>query len=522
MRSWLYSVPLGLTLLCVSCLDQSEYDIDSVTWNPSVALPLINGNLKVTDLLNDEDSSHFKTDPNGLLYIEYDQALESQDIRELFSIPSKSVLKSFVLPGAIVPPHDKDIRSDSIQSTIDFGMSPEKLTEIALNTGNVSYSTALLPQSSQLNYEVYFVLSGFKSRTTGKSLNTVIKGNGNIDLSDYTLSLNDNKFDLKLVLVFKKSATSTTIAPSTSINVQLNFGNFKFIYIKGFLGDQTVSLDPQTIDMSVFDANIFKQAQISLAQPKVTLTIVNGNGVPVSANFVKLEARKEGASPLKVVLNPSNPVSLNYPTVLGDTKSTIISVTNVKELLDYAPTQMYYQADARINAGLISGSNFVLDTSEMKVNFHVEIPLWGNATNIVLQDTLDVNLTNTEDSEVTNASLKLKLSNEFPLDGSIQFVLTDEHYTPITSLLTEDQMHLIKGSTVNATGELQSVGAYDNSIELDKDKIDNLFKAKHLILVATLQTSRNTQGAAQDVKFKADYSLSVEAGILATLKLNVK
>ncbi len=72
MRSWLYSVLVGLTLLCVSCLDKSEYEIDSVSWNPSVALPLVNGQLQITDILNDDDSIHFKTDSDGLLYVEYD------------------------------------------------------------------------------------------------------------------------------------------------------------------------------------------------------------------------------------------------------------------------------------------------------------------------------------------------------------------------------------------------------------------------------------------------------------------
>ncbi|HEX8061501.1 MAG TPA: hypothetical protein VF473_11230, partial [Cyclobacteriaceae bacterium] len=221
MRNWLYSIPLGLLLFCVSCLDQSEYKIDKVVLNPSVALPLVSGNLHITDLLNKTDSIHVKTDTGGLLYIEYDHKLASQDIRQLFSVPSKSVSKSFVLPGAVVPAHTKDIRSDSIITTVDFGMSPEKLTEIALSAGGLSYTTQLIPQSSQLDYEVNLVLSGFKSRTTGKPVNVVAKGSGQVDLSNYTLTLNDNKFDMKLVLVFKKSATTTTIAPSTSINVQL-------------------------------------------------------------------------------------------------------------------------------------------------------------------------------------------------------------------------------------------------------------------------------------------------------------
>ncbi|MEI9918785.1 MAG: hypothetical protein WDO14_08275 [Bacteroidota bacterium] len=523
MRSWLYSVLVGLTLLCVSCLDKSEYEIDSVSWNPSVALPLVNGQLHITDILNDDDSIHFKTDSDGLLYVEYDKELQSTDIRKLFSIPSKSVAKSFILPGAVIPPHNNDIRSDSIISAIDFGMSPEKLNEIALNSGNVSFATSLLPQSSQLKYDMYLVLSGFKSRSTGKALNAVINGSGNIDLSDYTLSLTDNKFDLKLVLVFKKSTTSTTIAPATSVNVQLAFGDFKFIYIKGFLGDQVTSLEAQTVDLGIFDGGIFDQAEISLANPVVSINVINGNGVPVSADFVKIEARKQGSDPIKVLMNPANPVDLNFPTVLGDTKSTTVAVTNVKELLDYAPGQIYYQADARINSGLTSGNNFIMDTSQMRVNVHVEVPLWGSASGIVLQDTLDVDLSSAEDSDVETASLKLKLLNQFPLDGNIQFVLTDEHYAPITTLLTEDQSHLIEGSTVDANGELQSVGTYDNIIKLNDDKIENLFKAKHLIMIAALQTSRDGQtGTPPDVKFKADYSLSVEAGILATVKLNVK
>lgn len=521
MRSWLYSSALGFTLLCNSCIDQSDYELDGVALNPSLALPLVNGNLTIADMLSKGDSVAFKTYEDGLLYIGYEDGFDSQDVNDLFSIPDLAVQKSFVMPGITVPPHNKDIRSDSITSVIDFNMSPEKLTEVLLESGRIRVTTTLNPSASNLDYEVIVAIPSFKS-ATNQGLNQSVRGSADIDLTNYKLTLTDNKFDLKLVLVFRKTTSNTVISPATSVNINLSFGNFKFTHIKGFLGDQTTSLDPQTVDLGAFDGDIFKEAQISLAQPKVNFIVTNGNGIPCTINFVKLEARKPGAAPLAVVLNPANPVALAYPTVMGETKSTTISVSNVKALMDYAPTEFFYQVDARINPGLSSGSNFLFKTSKMDVKLNVEVPLWGSATGIVLKDTLDLDLENTETSEVTSASLKLKLVNQFPLDGNVQFYLTDDKYNIIGTLLLPDQTHIIKGSTVDADGELQAAGAYLGTIDLDATKIENVFDSKHIIIAATLQTSRNTTGAATDVKFMADYFLSIEAGVLAKLKLKVE
>jgi hypothetical protein len=366
------------------------------------------------------------------------------------------------------------------------------------------------------------VLNGFKSRTTGKTLNTVITDEGVIDISDYTLTLNGNKFDLKLVLVFRKSDSPVTIAPATSVNVKLGFENFEFDYIKGFLGDQSTSIDPRTVALGIFDQAIFDGGNISFAQPRVNLTVLNENGVPCTVHFVKLEARKEGANPISIALDPANPVSLGYPATMGGTETTVINVGNVKELMDYAPSEIFYQADVRVNEGLTSGDNFMIDSSAMIVRMNIEVPLWGSATGIVLQDTLNVNLEQVEGSEVVKASLKMNLVNEFPLGGDVQFILTDENYVPLTTLLLPGQTNIIQPSTVNADGELQAAGSYDGLIDLDESKVEDIFKAKHIIFMANLQTSRSTSGSATDVKFKDDYSLAIKTGIVATLKLTTE
>jgi hypothetical protein len=502
-------------------VSQSDFEIDSIRLTPTYDSPLASGELKISDILADDDSSHFKTDEDGLLYIAYDDELLSHDIRNLFELHDLPVDRSFIMPGAVVPPHNKDIRVDSIQSKIDFGLSPEKLDEIALNSGRITYEVELAP-SFNLDYEVFLVLSGFKSRTTSKSLNTVIGDEGVIDISDYTISLDDNKFDLKLVLVYKKTNSSTTIPPASSVNVRLKFEDLEFDYIKGFLGDQVTTIDPRTIPISVFEKGVFHGAEISLAQPRVSITVLNENGVPCTVHFTKLEARKEGASPMAIALNPANPVEVAAPAIMGDTQITHIGVANVNDIMNYAPAEFFYQADVHINEGIASGDNFVVDSSKMKVRMNIEVPLWGSATGIVLQDTLNVDLENVENSEVVTATLKVNLVNEFPLGGDVQFILTDENYLPLSTLLKDDQTGIIKASKVDSNGELEAAGEFEGELEIDQTKIDNLFKSKHLIVMVNLQTSRNASGNAIDVKFMEDYGLVINTKVIAALKMTIE
>lgn len=522
MRAWLYSGLLGSTLLCVACVNSSDFEIDSITLNPTLDLPLAHGNLQIIDILNDEDSTHFQTDEDGLLYIAYDDELVSEDVRGLFDIPNLEVARSFVLPGMVVPPHNQDITHDQIQSVVEFPLDPEKLSEIALKNGNIHYLVELSPQSTNLDYEVVLVLDDYRSRTTGETLNTVIEDEGDIDISDYTITLNENKFNLKLQLIFKATNSQTTIAPATSVNVTLQFQDLDFDYIRGFFGDQVTSMEPREVAIDFFDDGVFKNANVSFAEPRVNLTVFNENGVPCTVDFLKMEARKEGADPINITLNPANPVPLEYPSVMGESEITRLNVVNVKDLMDYAPSSIFYESDVRINQGHASGNNFMIDSSAMKVKLRIEVPLWGSASGVVLQDTLAVDLESMEASQVVSAKLQINLVNQIPLGGNVQFILTDAEFTPLGTLLTDEQTNLIQPSVVDANGDLQAAGEFDGLIDLDQSRIEEVFKAKYLILVANMETSRNASGPVPNVKFKADYGLSIKTKVIATLKMAIE
>jgi hypothetical protein len=508
-------------LALLSCIDNSDYKIDRVELNPSETLPLIHGDLSIYDILDSTKSSgNIKVYSDGLVYLAYEQQLESQNIRNLFTIPDKNLNRSFVLPPGILPAFNSDVRTDSLSQVIDFDLSPEQLYEIALKSGGINFSTSVIPSSSQLEYEIAVYFPDFISNTTQKPLEAMVKGTGTLPLADYTLHLDKNKFNMKLVLILKKHTSPILIDPGTSISIALNFGSLEFNYIKGFFGDQSVSLDMQKIDIPAFK-NAFQGADVSLAQTFMGLTIVNDNGVPCVIDFKTLEARKDDGTSIPVTLDPPNPVSILYPSVLGTSATSLISITNTKQVLDFAPSAFYYQADARINKNLTSGDNFLADTSKLRMKLNIEIPLYGNASNIILRDTINLDLSKTDESQISSAALKLTLTNELPLQGDVQFYLADENYEIIGELIPEDQTTIVKGSTVDASGNLQSPGVYDNLIQLNDDDISLVFKAKHIIVLALLSTSKDSNGNFPDVKFKTGYTLNVTAGIQAKLKLSV-
>src|SRR5258707_7719297 len=111
-----------------------------------------------------------------------------------------------------------------------------------------------------------------------------------------------------------------------------------FKYIKGFFGDQVANPSAQSINVQAFGTSFQNGASVSFAQPTIDLTVVNDYGVPLTVTFSKLEARKQGSA-LTMQTNPSSPIPIMTPATLGSSASTPVSVTNVKPVVDFAPTQ---------------------------------------------------------------------------------------------------------------------------------------------------------------------------------------
>src|SRR5690606_25728394 len=147
------------------------------------------------------------------------------------------------------------------------------------------------------------------------------------------------------------------------------------------------------------------------------------------------------------------------------------------------------------------------------------VPLYGNASNIVLSDTVEIDLSDVDESNIESAALKVKATNQLPIQARIQFLLADENYIIFDSLLAVDQTLLIKSSEVDSNGELLTAGVVDELIPIEQTKINRIFETKNIIIRARVSTTPGSGNTFPDVRFKSDYRLNVNLGLQAKLKI---
>ncbi len=507
--------------LSVSCaVTSDDYTIKGLDASPTLAVPLAFGDLSIADLLSKQDSAYVKVQADSLVYLSYNQFLISQDIRNLISIPDVGTITTpMAVPAGAYPPVPNDLTVVTASHLVDLNISPEKLTEIDFKSGILSYAMSLSQPNANLNYAVLISIPEFISKADGSVFSQQVSGLGTLQLSGYVLKTNvSNEFTLNLSVIIKKSSNTVTIGSGIDVISKITFTGMDFTSVKGFFGDQTVTTPSQTLNIQAFGTSLSKGSNVSFAQPSLNLTVINDYGVPLEVNFIKLEARKQG-SVLAMQTNPVSPMPVNQPLTMGTSANTVVSVTNVGALVNFAPTQFYYQVSGRINKGLINGVDFMADTSKMRVHMQVNIPLFGKASNIILTDTVDTDFGNMEASKIATASLKTNVTNELPLDATIQFYFVDQNYTLLDSLLDSTQSNIVKGSLVTAAGDLQTASVSDKLIPLDGSKISKVFTCKKIIIKAVLNTSKDATGAQVNVKFKSSYKIDIKIGLEATLKI---
>lgn len=506
---------------CGEVLDTKDYEFDEIEATPTLALPLAYGELGVDDILSKADSANIKVYPDGLVYLEYDETLRTQGVRDLIVIPDKSsITGSIVIPPAVIPPVSSDSVTSFQQERIENFDVSEDLREILMNSGQVVYNVTMTPPNPDFRYAIRITIPEFTSVADGSVFSQDVSGSGQVSLAGYLYNNTNpdpNRITIRYTLIAKQKATPTAVGGT--VNTMLSFQDLGYGYVKGFFGgDRIIDVPAERLEIEAFGSSLLDGADISFANPSISFTITNEVGVPTEIEFTALEARKPGSS-LNVQINPASPVTVNHPATMGNSATTVVNVTNVKALLDFAPTEFYYKLTTHINKGLTSGLNFVTDTSSMKVNMHIEVPLYGKASNIQLSDTVGIDLSDVDDSAIESASLKVKVFNEIPLDADVQFFLTDANFNVLDALLETDQTTLIESSTVNASGELQAPGEVDLLIPIRKEKLDKIFQAKNIIIRARVNTARNGNGTQPDVKFKSEYKMNVKLGIQAKLKL---
>ncbi|MGK7394327.1 MAG: hypothetical protein ACNS62_07130 [Candidatus Cyclobacteriaceae bacterium M3_2C_046] len=528
----LFRCTLGLFILSMlisACI--SDYDFDQVAqvkWQPQYALPLINGALGVEHLLNDEDSSALRTYDDGLFYLVYEKQLESREIGDLIKIPDKIFSRSYSrnIP-VVIPPFSQQVLYQRSE-VIDLELYPEQLYEARLKQGSIRlhlYSSHNIPLQVQISFPS--ITQGGDSLVVHRTLSAYYDQTEMIDISGLNLDMTQappgyNQVPLNISVTASSRGEQIEVPETSEIGYTVQFQQIEPHFLLGYFGNQWVELPKDSLKVGPL-GDSFGGTEISLKDTKIQLDLYNEYGIPVAVDLNQFLGIDQEGNARSVTTMPASPIIIQAPTIPSEVEHTTIQVTNASEIFNMRPEYLYYAAEATINPADVNQLNFLTDTSKLKINIKAEVPLYGSAKGLILEDTLEAPLgDDLKDVVVDKAIIKLKVQNEFPIGAHLQIYLADQHYQIFDSLLNEDQTHLIVGSLVDQEGNLNSPGLFDQEITLSNQKFERLLASEYLILKATMETSPVSGNMDYpDVKLKSQYKLHLNLGLQTHLNVSL-
>ena len=547
--------PILLAALIFSaCVKNYEKPLATTQYSPLLAVPLINSNLTVKDLLvKDNKGGTIHTDSNNFLTLIYQGKLFSLQADSIIKFPTQSY--SYNTP-ALTAPEVTAFNALSIGSNYTV---PAFTDTVVFNTnGTANIDTVIFrtttflnltissqfPQNATVTITVPSAKKGgipltqtFPLTYTGTLPVTV---NANIDVSGYTFDMTEggttsSKFNITFAVTLNKSnATPITVADNASMTV--GFTNPLFLKIFGYIKQPLLSPNLDTVPITIFNNVLPGGGTFTLVNPSVTFILNNSYGVPINATFSTLEGYSPGHPPYPITITtPSlNPWQLPYPTILQigqiiTDSATISNATTANTLgnaINNTPKNFVYSVNAQANPlgkPVAPATNFALDTSRFVVNFKLYLPFWGTASNIMLMDTIPFSLSGNNTNAIQSLQFKINATNGFPVDMGMQLYFTDsisptQKYNVLDSLISPYQEVLPSALVDTTNGTVLAATNRITECILDKTRVNNVANCKKMILKATFVTFNSGK---TNVKIFSTYFIDLKIGVLAQLQTRI-
>jgi hypothetical protein len=194
-----------------------------------------------------------------------------------------------------------------------------------------------------------------------------------------------------------------------------------------------------------------------------------------------------------------------YPTYANFPLTT--SNSNIKPMMENLPNKFGYSLQIITNPlGNVSGSNdFIYADKLLKATMSMEIPLSLIATNLTLEDTLDLNIQGNEGSQnIHSGTLTLYAKNGFPFDASIQLYMLDENNNVSDSLYTTT--NTISQALLNSNLRVIAKKPTKLVTPVSESKMKLLYNTKKV----KLKVKFNTASQSQYIKIYSDYSIDIQ------------
>ncbi|MEO6904360.1 MAG: hypothetical protein ABI315_14565 [Bacteroidia bacterium] len=538
IRIKITSYILGIILIFgIGACVKDNFQLDKLAkaeWNPNLAVPLVYSSLTIQDIINKDKSGLINVGNNQFCSLIYKGNLFSTTASDFIKIPDQQISYSASLDASqiIILANNATVTA-SYSQTVNFvsgASNAPKVDSIKFKAASMSISI-----NSDFRYTGQILLTIPTAKKNGVVFSKLISlpysgtlpviATATFDISGYTFDMTIggttyNQFAINYDLTLMGSST----VPPTSLNkisITGAINNVKFDKVFGDIGQQSLTLNKDTIKVGVFKNSI--AGAISLVDPKVKVTITNSYGVPINAVLDQFDAYTPG-SPAYAVTGSPNPLPIfspNFNQVGQSLESSFIlnnTNSNIVDVIKNFPRSFIYKLNSQTNPAGPTHANFVLDSSRFKVDMEVQLPLWGTAKNFVLVDTVSFKMDSTVIDEAESVLLRTYNSNGFPIDLEIQVYFVDSTYKKLDSLVTPNQLILQSALVNTTTAQVISPTEKVYDAVFDSTKLQHLKKTKYLLITAKAST---TSGGTKNIKIYSYYKLDVKLGLQIKVKKKI-
>ena len=329
-----------------------------------------------------------------------------------------------------------------------------------------------------------------------------------LPLKDYSLTAEEGS------IYIEYEATRLDGEPGEVTNFFINLRELAFSYAEGYLGNVIFEGGRDTIAIDFFQDWI--EGDIYFSEPKITYYLQNSFGLPTRSMINVLEVITVGGEILPLesdVVGPGQGIDFLYPGLdeVGESKTSVFvfdkTNSNIDEIVSAGPLAIDYEINALTNPDNDpSVRGFITDTSFYNVRMEVDLPFYGQASNFIALDTIEINFDNWQ--QVDAAEFKIVAENSAPLDVVIQGYFIEPSGFVLDSLLNGPQ-RLITGAPVDSNGDVTQIATETSYAPFSVERFDRIKYADRIIIEANFSTTNNGN---ELVRVYSDQDVKVRVG----------
>ncbi len=424
----------------------------------------------------------------------------------------------------VLPPQIITTLDDKDTVSFDPGSGIE-LDKIKIITGVLSYTmTSNTALAASVSITLPTMIKDIDPVTYTITAGTASQHTGTIDVSGTTTDLGSdpsqpfNSIPLYYSINVGSNGVLVDYNSTDYVKIDLALDNPDFDYVKGYFGQESETIEPDTLDPDIDDVLNHITGEFLMSSPSIRLNYSNSFAIPVKVNLQAVG--KRGSDTVNLGLDPLTIISPTFPAS-RDVVSTIVIDRNnsdLPELISLPPGKVIFSGSAIMNPDGNTGlrDNYVFGSSRFLGSLEVEVPLEFRMKNLQFADTLDNFLQSDtgDDNPIKPENIKslefsLTATNYFPLEVSVKMSLYDETTRSIKS--TIDATNLLEAAPVDANGRSNGFSETTTRLKLTGEFFEEIKNADKMIIWFNLNTASS---GAVDVKIYSDYKINFKTALI--------